>query len=77
MRCIGLAVLMFSSAGGVIFPADEIPTEAMVVVPSRGEFRRVRCGHEHVPAPEFIPELGPELYAGRAVFAPVARHERM
>lgn len=57
--------------------ADGVTVEPVAAAPRDGEFRRGKGAHEHVPSPSEIPELGPESYAGRAVFAPVAWHERM
>lgn len=78
IRCIGLAALKVSPAGSALLSADGgFTVEPTVAVPRAGEFRRVRSGHEHVPEPGETPEFGPGSYAGRAVFAPVARHERI
>lgn len=78
IRCIGLAALKVSLAGGTLLSANGgFTVELVVGAPRDGEFRRVRCGHEHVPAPGETPEFGPGSYAGRAVFAPVAQHERI
>lgn len=77
IRCIGLEALCVSPARSAVSSAGRFVVEPVTAAPRDGEFRRVRGGHEHASAPGKIPEVGPELYAGRAVFALVARHERI
>lgn len=57
--------------------ADGVAVGFVDDAPWDGEFRRVRSGHEHEQGPAKIPEFGPGSYAGRAVFAFVAWHERI
>lgn len=78
IRCIGLAGLRVSPAGSVMSSiADGVVVEFVIAVPRGGVFRRVRRGHEQEPGPADISEFGPRSYAGRAVFAFVAWHERI